>query len=323
MKKTVLVLALFAIISFQINAQWHWQNPTPIGKPIYDMQFLDSLNGYVCGYGGMVLKTANGGLKWEELQVPNDGLIIRIYFLDKDIGWYLSYEDMSLYKTADGGMNWSLVSSFSPKYATTIWFIDELRGFAGGYTNLLKTTDGGINWTEDNSVGYSFSMFFLDGNIAFAGSQNRLYKTSDVGNTWTYQGIPSFDFNPIRIFAYDQNNIYLVGTGLSMFGDPINLFYQTSDGGTTWSAKTFEHTVTDVFFESPTKGFVCAGNIFSTTDQGVSWDTTKFAALRFEFIGTNSWSANYNTIDYSIDGWLSATPQINGIFSGLLLGWVC
>ena len=162
MKKIVFVFVILFTISSQINAQWHWQNPTPIGKPIYDMQFLDSLNGYVCGYGGMVLKTTDGGLKWEELQVPTDGLIIKIFFLDKDIGWYLSYGDRSLYKTTDAGMNWSFVSSFSPRYAHTIWFVNELTGFAGGYYNLLKTTDGGLTWTEDTNVSSAYAIQFLN-----------------------------------------------------------------------------------------------------------------------------------------------------------------
>lgn len=308
------------LIFFQsvLFAQWHWQNPIPIGKPIYDLQFIDSLNGYVCGYGGMVLKTTNGGTKWDELEIPSDGLIIRVFFLNADIGWYLSYSDMSLFKTTDAGLTWEFVSSFSPKYATTIWFVNELIGFAGGYQNLLKTTDGGLNWVEDNNVGSAYSIQFLNENIGFAGSHNRINKTTDGGNTWTYKGIPAFSLNPTKIYIYDTNNIYVVGRGESIFGDPIYLYYHSSNGGTSWIGKSFEKNITDVYFSSPQNGFICSGRILKTSNRGVDWDSTDFWADQLEFNGNHSWSAGTNTISYSEDGWLSATPQIKSIFSSFL-----
>ncbi len=318
MKKIVFVFALFSIISFRINAQWHWQNPTPIGKPIYDMQFLDSLNGYVCGYGGMVLKTTNGGLKWEELQVPTDGLIIRIFFLDKDIGWYLSYGDWSLYKTTDSGINWSFVSSFSPRYATTLWFVNELIGFAGGDNNLLKTTDGGLTWFEDVNVSNCYSIYFVNQMVGFACKHNGIYKTTDGGNNWTVKGIPGYDYSPNKVFAYDQNNIFVIGTEGWINGELYYVFYQSSDGGSSWTGKEFNNQITDVYFESPSSGWVCSGKIFHTTNRGITWDSTNIDAQHIEFKGVNSWAAGINTISYSNDRWQTITPQIKGVFSGFL-----
>jgi len=315
MKKLLLLHFLFSGI---LLYQWFWQNPTPIGKPINDMQFIDSLNGYVCGNGGMILKTTNGGLKWEELEVPPDQLIIRIFFLNKDIGWYLSYRDKSLYKTTDAGINWSFVSSFSPKYARSFWFVNELKGFAVGYQKLLKTSDGGLSWIEDTNIGFPHSIQFLNENLGYIGSNNRISKTTDGGNTWIYKGIPAFNFNPYKIYVYDTNNIYAVGIGENMLGGSIYLYYNTSNGGTTWTGKEFEKQVTDVYFETPTQGWVCAGNIFKTTDRGVNWDSLSNNALRFEFIGNNSWSTNSNTIDYSDDKWQTFIPQVGGVFSGFL-----
>ena len=282
------------------------------------MTFTDSLNGYACGYGGLLLKTSDAGQNWKEIDVPSQGLIVKLFFLNTDVGWYLSYEDMSLFKTTDAGINWNFVSSFAPKYAMTIWFVNELNGFAGGYQNLLKTTDGGLNWVEDANVGSAYSIQFLNDNIGFVGSPNRINKTTDGGNTWAYKGIPAFSLNPWKIYIYDTNNFYVVGTGDSMFGDPIYLYYHTSNGGTSWNVKTFENPVTDVYFESPTSGWVCSGKIFHTTNRGINWDSTNIDAQQFEFKGVNSWAAGVNTISYSNDRWQTVTPQIKGIFSGFL-----
>lgn len=318
MKKILLAHLILLIVSSQLNAQWHWQNPTPLGKPIYDIQFLDSLNGYVCGYGGMVLKTSDGGSRWAELEIPSDGLIIKIFFLNNNVGWYLSYEDMSLYKTSDAGLHWNFVSSFSPRYATTLWFVDELKGFAGGYYNLLKTTDGGLTWIEDTTVGNAYSLQFLNQNIGFATTHNGIYKTTTGGNSWLFKGIPAFDFAPSKVFAYDQNNIFVIGTDGWINGELYYVFYQSSNGGNSWIGKQFNDQITDVFFESPTCGWICSGKIFSTINRGVSWDSTDTYAQQFEFKGANSWAAGVNTISYSNDKWQTVTPQIKGVFSGFL-----
>ena len=318
MKKLYMLFTLLILNPSIVNCQWHWQNPTPIGKPIYDMQFIDSTTGYVCGYGGMILKTINGGTKWVELEIPSDGLIIRVFFLNTDIGWYLSYSDMSLFKTTDAGLTWEFLSSFSPKYATTIWFVNELVGFAGGYSSLLKTTDGGLTWVEDSNIYSPYSIFFLNENTGFVGSTNRINKTTDGGITWAHKGIPSYEFNPAKIFAYDVNNLYAVGTGYGIMGDPVPVYFHSSNGGNTWIGKSFEKNITDVYFSSPQNGFICSGRILKTSNRGVDWDSTDFWANQLEFIGIHSWGAGTNTISYSEDGWLTATAQIKSIFSSFL-----
>ena len=318
MKKFRFLIAILVFNSSIILCQWHWQNPTPIGKPIYDMQFIDSIAGYVCGYGGMILKTTDAGLNWNEVETSSDGLIFRIFFLNRDIGWYLSYSDMSLFKTTNAGLTWEFISSFSPKYATTIWFVNELTGFAGGYFYLLKTIDGGLTWLEDTSIFSPYSIFFLNENTGFIGSTNRINKTTDGGVTWTYKGIPSYEFNPTKIFAYDINNIYAVGTGYGIMGDPIPVYYHSANGGNTWNGKSFEKNITDVYFSSPQNGFICSGRILKTSNRGVDWDSTDFWANQFEFFNNHSWGAGINTISFSEDGWLSSTAQIKSIFSGFL-----
>jgi photosystem II stability/assembly factor-like uncharacterized protein len=318
MKKLWFFFVVIFSLTFNLYAQWHWQNPTPIGKPIYDMSFLDSLNGYVCGYGGMLLRTTDAGQHWNEMEVPTNELITGLYFLNKDVGWYLTYSDHSLYKTTDAGVSWNFVSSLSPRYATTLWFKDELNGFAGGYYTLLKTNDGGITWSEDPSVGSSHSLHFVNQNIGFASTHNGIFKTTNGGDSWTFKGIPAFDFAPSKVFAFDQYNIFVIGTDGWINGEVYYIFYYSTNGGTSWIGKQFNNQITDVFFESPTNGWVCSNKIFKTTDRGMNWDSTNTFAYQIDFKGTNSWSANVNTISYSNDKWQTEIPQIKGIFSGFL-----
>ena len=64
MKKTVLVFAFLLTISFQINAQWFWQNPLPQGNTLLDMSFVNQNLGWAVGYNGTILKTTDGGENW-------------------------------------------------------------------------------------------------------------------------------------------------------------------------------------------------------------------------------------------------------------------
>ncbi len=318
MRKAIFFLSLIMFSSSYLYAQWYWQNPKPIGKPIYDIKFTDELTGYVCGQGGLFLKTADGGNKWTELKIPNDGLIIKIFFLSNKIGWYLGYGDYSLYKTTDGGINWTFISRFSPRYATSIWFFDELNGFAGGYNYLLKTNDGGLTWSEVNNTFSANSIFFLTKDTGFVGVSNGIKRTTNGGQDWEPIGLQAYNFAPSKIFALDTKNIYVIGSGNDFYDNIYYAFYQTSNGGKSWTVKSFDHQLTDLFFESPAKGWLCSGKILKTLNGGISWDTTDVGGLRFDFEGNHSWSAGNNTISYSDDGWQTSTPQISSIFSGFI-----
>ena len=318
MRKGTLFFVLIMIIFSNLCAQWHWQNPEHVGKPIFDIQFTDEHTGYVCGRGGLLLKTTDGGENWVELKISGDPLILKIFFLNNETGWCLTHGDYLLYKTTDGGINWSFVSNFSPRHATTFWFLDELNGFAGGYYYLLKTNDGGLTWSEVDNTSIAYSIFFLTESVGFIGAQNRIQKTINSGNDWKFLGLSGNNLTISKIFALDTNNIFVIGSGWDFNNNVYYAFYRTSDGGDRWTGKSFGSQVTDVYFESSEKGWICSGEILRTQDGGMNWDSTGIDALHFAFEGSHSWSTGQNTISYSENGWQTSTPQISSVFSDIL-----
>lgn len=318
MKFFKIILLIISICSTSTFTQWHWQNPLPIGKLITDLQFTDSLTGYACGYGGLFLKTTNGGDDWNEMETPINDLIISFYFLNNNIGWILSYNGHNVFRTTDGGLTWEFLSSFSPAYPGILYFLNEQDGYAiGYYNNIFRTSDGGSTWTTDNSITGSTAIYFLDNNRGFISTTNLLYRTVNGGDSWTPIDLLQLEFTPYKIYAYDLLNIYLVGIG-DFMGETYNLFWNTSNGGISWDGSTFENQLTDVFFTAPNQGYICNSYILKTNNRGVTWDTTDFYALEFEFYQNKSWSHYYNTISFSDDGWNSSVPQTISIFSGYL-----
>jgi|GEM_PF-3240548 len=317
--KVLISSILIFIISTLVMAQWEWQNPTPFGNGLTEVQFLNSSVGYACGYGGTIIKTINGGENWIALENDINDLIIDIFFITEETGWLITYNSHEIYETTNGGEDWEVNGNLSPKYATSIWFIDEMKGFASGYQYLLSTSDGGSTWEEINSVYLTNEIYFLDSNVGFVGGFNVIYKTTNSGSSWTTIGsLPTFDFTPSKIYAIDQNKIFLVGTG-NFFGNTIYSFVKTTNGGTNWDTTNFQYWLTDVYFKTTAEGWVCSDKIYKTMDQGNNWVPTDFSGVNFSFYENQTWAiSGRNVLIHSDDFWITADQQIKSIFSGFL-----
>ncbi|HYY95373.1 MAG TPA: YCF48-related protein, partial [Pyrinomonadaceae bacterium] len=79
----VVVCAAASIVVAQQAAQpWLWQNPLPQGNAIYAVRFAaDKHTGWAVGADGVILRTVDGGFRWEEqhalTNAPLYGLFVR------------------------------------------------------------------------------------------------------------------------------------------------------------------------------------------------------------------------------------------------------
>jgi photosystem II stability/assembly factor-like uncharacterized protein len=316
--KALYIALLIFLIPFTLSAQWEWQNPTPFGNGLFEIQFINDLTGYACGKGGTIIKTTDGGINWNEIDAGTDDLISDIFFLTEDIGWFLTNSENTIYKTTTGGIDWLLIGNLAPRSARSLWFLNDSLGFAGSNPYLLFTSNGGSTWSEISNVYDPYAIFFINSNIGFVGGYNVIYKTTNNGTDWSTVALPTPEFTPREIFALDQNNIFVVGTGFFQ-GNIYYSFIKTTNGGNTWTGASFEYWLTDVYFTSSSEGWVCSNKIYKTTNGGTSWESTNYSGSRFEFINNKSWSiSGWNTIIYSDDFWITANQQIRSVFSGYL-----
>ena len=62
---------------------WAWQNPLPQGNAISAVRFAaDGLNGWAVGAEGVVLRTRNGGFRWEEQKTPASVTLYGLFVKD-------------------------------------------------------------------------------------------------------------------------------------------------------------------------------------------------------------------------------------------------
>ncbi|MCS6952365.1 MAG: YCF48-related protein, partial [Bryobacteraceae bacterium] len=61
--------------------------------------------------------------------------------------------------SADGGLSWRRQASFTTSTLRGVFFLDERRGWAVGWTGtLLYTTDGGRFWEQSAIPGIYFNL---------------------------------------------------------------------------------------------------------------------------------------------------------------------
>ena len=63
---------------------WVWQNPLPQGNPLYSIHFAkDKENGFAVGADNTILRTENGGFRWEKQSSPSDVTLSGVFVKDK------------------------------------------------------------------------------------------------------------------------------------------------------------------------------------------------------------------------------------------------
>jgi photosystem II stability/assembly factor-like uncharacterized protein len=243
MKKLILfeLILIFLATTFESDSPPGWYQQTiPLGnKLITDIQFLDSLNGWVITDWGpafdtaYVFKTSDGGSNWN-FQYRFHGSFTAIQMADYNTGYIAgSTGSGKVWKTTNGGLNWSVFSNFCANPIRDINFVNQNTGWIcsddGICGGIFKTTNGGLNW--QNQLGASFllkKIFMLNNDTGWVISgDNKIYRTTNTGFNWLLQ--------------YNFNSEDLV----------------------------------DVFFPNKDTGWIHGGStgLFKTTNSGITWDT--------------------------------------------------
>lgn len=120
------------------------------------------------------------------------------------------------------------------------------------------------------------------------GAMGTLIKTVDAGKTWTkVQSDIKPSLNCIQ--ALDDKNIFTAR----------NELYHTKDGGTTWETAGLESVgsgIFDLYFTSPSIGFIAKNGVMKSTDSGKTWN------LKFDTGADEEYYAlNYNRLQF-LDG---------------------
>jgi photosystem II stability/assembly factor-like uncharacterized protein len=118
---------------------------TTTPKALYQVLFLDELNGYAVGAKGTLIRTVDGGATWTNIATPFENILVNM----------IKFKGGILVAGTEGVLLHVQGTKVMPmKTHTYTWlndveFGDENHGIAvGGRGTVLYTTDGGTSWTK-------------------------------------------------------------------------------------------------------------------------------------------------------------------------------
>jgi photosystem II stability/assembly factor-like uncharacterized protein len=219
---------------------------------------------WACGGNGTVLRTVDGGRRWQLLPVPGaESLDFRdVDAMSDRVAHVLSIGTGAasrIYETSDGGAHWDLrFANTDPRvFLDAMAFWDETRGMAVGDSVdgrfvILVTTDGGRAWTRvpadrlppalPGEGAYAASgtnvAVFGRGDVWIGTTAARVLRSLDGGQTWTVANAPLAHGASAGIFSIafrDAQHGIVVGGDYQKESEASDNAAVTVDGGATWT----------------------------------------------------------------------------------------
>ena len=221
-----------------------------VAVELRDVHFINLNRGWAVGDGGILLKTADGGAEWEEVDNGVEYDLNSIRFSNPKVGCIVGNRG-TLIHTVDGGETWLRREIRTKHNLNGIFYADQDHGWVvGDEGTILATTDGGKTWspqkseTPNNLTG----VHFIDAKEGWVvGLRGTILHTTNGGEIWEAQSIgtalgeskPQYQRtrrtkgSPIQSltsvhFANPQR-----GWATGLFG----LLLTTDNGGKTWKSQ--------------------------------------------------------------------------------------
>ncbi len=297
-------LVMLAAAAGSARADWIQQS-SPVSSRLATVDFVDANQGWICGYGGVILHTADGGDHWAS-QVSGTTLnLYGISFVDANLGFAAGDQGLVL-RTTNGGAGWQVAHAAKPEDITFVGIsaADAQHVVAAGtdYEGnpsagwFACSTDGGTTWKNNYIFAQNgdrgvvlYHVQMLSGQVGYALGEYtsydydttfKLYKTTDG---WATESI--MDDIPYAVCGLDFVDQFNGGFVSVNFGYYLN---RTTDGGLTW-VKTTVPEGQGISFPDLTRGWVVGhgGVIARSTDGGKDW------AAQDSGVNTDLWSVDF------------------------------
>ncbi|MEO6695726.1 MAG: YCF48-related protein [Ignavibacteria bacterium] len=309
-KETFFFLILFFSIS-NISAMDSWTRlNSPVSVALRNCFFTDNLNGWAAGDDGIIIHTSNGGNTFEIQNSTIDFYINDIFFVNERLGFVIANEFLfsgtTILKTTNGGINWAgEIFPDTTKVFRTIFFLDSLNGYMGGFAGaIFKTTDGANTWAQTIVDSSEFSQFpiskfnFANNDLGFACGgytdvAGVIWRTTNGGSSWKAGNYASEPF--YGLFIKDSQNIIASG-GDFEYGVQIS---NSSNSGFTWN-----YTSLGIFGQSYSLDFRTSNEAWMALGYAQNWAVTYNSGASWTSIPTTD-SVELYSVDFtdSLHGW--------------------
>lgn len=189
----------------------------PETATITDCCFLNELTGMVCGLGGELYITKDGGLTWDPMPQSLYSNLQAIRYVDAVTGFVIAAD--TIFKTTDGGRHWQ-PKLYNAGALSGILFQGSTIGYvAGGAQDsgfIYKTNDCGEHWNPVPGLVSSglTALKQSPGGVLYAAGWNAtLLRSTDEGQSWTnicYQATRKFT----ALAVVNDSAVWVCGEGI-------------------------------------------------------------------------------------------------------------
>lgn len=250
MKKLIYLLIFLAFAGIA-NGQWSEQ-VSGVTSTLYSVSAVSNDVVWICGAGGKVLRTTNGGTIWNLTTSPNAALdLYCIYGIDASSALVTGSSSTSyVYKTTNGGNTWTQVFS-------------QLGGFINAIAISGKVSHPNELFMEGDPVGGRWTLFASD----------------DYGTTWDSTGV--FVIPQVGSETGFNNSVSVIpnsGGVNAWFGTNNSKIYRfiVNEGNAGWSSQptTGQANIISINFADSLIGFAggSTGLLF-TSNSGSNWSS--------------------------------------------------
>lgn len=277
MKKLIFLFLIFNLQSAICNLYAQWvQQPEPVSTPLYNVEFVNLLTGWVTGNSSVILKTTDGGLNWftQSIDLGYPKSLYGLDMIDANTG-YIAGRFETILKTTNGGVNWNILSNIPSNNGNSnhsCSFVNSQTGWiCSSLGRVLRTTNGGVSWDTSFANGTLRDIQFLDTQTGWiCGDGGSLYKSTNGGLSWV---------NPPLLTTANLLSLHFinVNTGWTVSEQGRRIF-RTTNAGLNWdTVAVLPGMSTDflysVHFVNPLTGWTGGSNslLYKTTNGGFNW----------------------------------------------------
>ncbi len=260
--KTLYVISVIIILAVP---RWTTQT-SGVNQRLRGVSAVSETVAWASGAGATVLRTVDGGITWQKLNVTTEVLDFRdVDAIDTQTAYVMSIGNgpaSRIYKTSNAGKTWDLqFKNEDPKaFLDAMSFWDANHGIAFGDSvdkqfYILTTADGGRTWSRVPTANLppaqvNEGAFAASGtNIAVFGkshawigtgaaAKSRVLRTTDGGRTWQVADTPLASGPSSGIFSIafrDAKHGVIAGGDYKKEQEAVDNLAVTSDGGITWT----------------------------------------------------------------------------------------
>jgi len=183
------------------------------------------------GERGHILISRDGGVSWQQIEVPTRAMLTAVAFADNKVGVAVGHDSV-IVRTTDGGDTWSRVFSAPEDEAPLfdVWFSDKANGVAiGAYGSHYRTADGGLTWDFEAIGETDWHLHEIaraeNGTLYLAAEAGFVYRSADGGVTWTELTSP-YEGSYFGVLPLVNDTVLLYGLRGHLF--------RSDDAGENW-----------------------------------------------------------------------------------------